>query len=172
MGFKCKVLALITIQVLIDGVPIVGRLSGNLNLDRLNLNNIQRIEIVKGPSSSLFGSAAIGGVINLITKKDLKNKLKINLAQSVATNKSYDTDLILSKKINKTDLSFSLNRYTTEGYDLGFNDDINTVDPYSNNSLTSTIKNQFNKSTSIILFNRFFKQKTNFFKSKRDSGRC
>ena len=33
------------IQVLIDGVPIVGRLSGNLNLDRLNLNNIQRIEI-------------------------------------------------------------------------------------------------------------------------------
>ena len=63
------------------------------------------------------------------------------------------------KKINKTDLSFSLNRYTTEGYDLGINDDINTVDPYSNNSLTSTIKNQFNKSTSIILFNRFFKQK-------------
>ena len=67
------------IQVLIDGVPIIGRLSGNLNLDRLNLNNIQRIEIVKGPSSSLFGSAAIGGVINLITKKDFKNKLKINL---------------------------------------------------------------------------------------------
>ena len=158
-GLQMQGLSSDYIQVLIDGVPIVGRLSGNLNLDRLNLNNIQRIEIVKGPSSSLFGSAAIGGVINLITKKDFKNKLKINLAQSVATNKSYDTDLILSKKIKKTDLSFSFNRYTTDGYDLGFNDGINTVDPYSNNSLTSTIKNQFNKSTSIILFNRFFKQK-------------
>ena len=76
----------------------------------------------------------------------------------MATNKSYDTDLILSKKLIKQIYIFFL-IYTTEGYDLGFNDDINTVDPYSNNSLTSTHKNQFNKSTSIILFNRFFKQK-------------
>ena len=89
----------------------------------------------------------------------------------MATNKSYDTDLILSKKINKTDLSFSFNRYTTEGYDLGFNDDINTVDPYSNNSLTSTIKNQFNKAQ-VLYCSTGFLSKNKFLQIKKDSGRC
>ncbi|MCD8445589.1 TonB-dependent receptor plug domain-containing protein, partial [Tenacibaculum finnmarkense] len=54
--------------ILIDGVPVVGRASGNIDLSRLSVNNIKQIEIVKGPSSSLYGSEAIGGVINIITE--------------------------------------------------------------------------------------------------------
>ena len=61
------------IQILIDGVPSIGRLSGNLSLDRFTLLNIERIEIIKGPSSSLYGSAALGGVINIITKKSFNS---------------------------------------------------------------------------------------------------
>jgi outer membrane receptor for ferrienterochelin and colicins len=55
---------------LIDGERIAGEMSGNIDYSRLNPGNIERIEVVKGASSALYGSQAIGGVINLITKKN------------------------------------------------------------------------------------------------------
>ena len=54
------------ILILIDGVPLIGRRAGNFDLNRIALGNIKQVEIVKGPSSSLFGSEALGGVINFI----------------------------------------------------------------------------------------------------------
>ena len=54
---------------LIDGERIAGEVDGDINYSMLNLENIDRIEIIKGASSSLYGSNAIGGVINIITKK-------------------------------------------------------------------------------------------------------
>src|SRR5450759_1851563 len=54
---------------LIDGERIAGEVHGDINYSMLNLENIDRIEIIKGASSSLYGSNAIGGVINIITKK-------------------------------------------------------------------------------------------------------
>jgi outer membrane receptor for ferrienterochelin and colicins len=59
--------------ILIDGVPLVGRSAGTLDLSRVTVNNIKQIEIVKGASSSLYGSEALGGVINIITETP-KNK--------------------------------------------------------------------------------------------------
>lgn len=57
------------IKIMIDGVPVVGREGGFIDLNQLNLNNIERIELVEGPMSVNFGTDALGGVINLITKK-------------------------------------------------------------------------------------------------------
>ena len=57
------------ILFLIDGERIAGENSGNIDYQRLNLQNVERIEIVKGASSALYGSQAMGGVINIITKK-------------------------------------------------------------------------------------------------------
>jgi len=54
--------------IMIDGVPIIGRLNGVLDLSRLSVSNISHIEIVKGPSSVLFGSNALAGVVNIITQ--------------------------------------------------------------------------------------------------------
>lgn len=56
------------VLVLIDGQPLVGRVNGNLDLSRLPLSSIERVEIVKGPQSILYGSEAMGGVVNLITR--------------------------------------------------------------------------------------------------------
>ena len=55
--------------VLIDGKPSRTYGSGGVNFREINSLNIERIEVVKGPASALYGSNAIGGVINLITKK-------------------------------------------------------------------------------------------------------
>ena len=56
------------VLVLLDGQPLVGRVNGTLDLARIPVANIERIEIVKGPQSTLYGTDAIGGVINLISR--------------------------------------------------------------------------------------------------------
>jgi outer membrane receptor for ferrienterochelin and colicins len=53
--------------ILLDGEPLIGRSAGTLELQRLGLNKVRRVEIVKGPSSALYGSEALGGVVNLVT---------------------------------------------------------------------------------------------------------
>ncbi|MES2591855.1 MAG: TonB-dependent receptor [Bacteroidota bacterium] len=57
------------IKILIDGVAIIGRADGNIDLSQINLNNIERIEIIEGPMSVSYGTNALAGTINLITKK-------------------------------------------------------------------------------------------------------
>lgn len=57
------------ILILIDGVPLMCRSAGDFDLRRLTVVNIKQIEVVKGPSSSLYGSEALRGVINIITEK-------------------------------------------------------------------------------------------------------
>ncbi|NRA50135.1 MAG: Plug domain-containing protein, partial [Phaeodactylibacter sp.] len=55
------------VKIMIDGVPVIGRQDGNIDLNQLNLNNIERVEIVEGPMSVSYGTDALAGVINLIT---------------------------------------------------------------------------------------------------------
>lgn len=56
------------VQVLIDGLPVIGRVDGNIDLDQLPLDNVRQVEIVEGPMSVEYGSEAIAGTINLITE--------------------------------------------------------------------------------------------------------
>ncbi|MFK5983127.1 MAG: TonB-dependent receptor [Flavobacteriaceae bacterium] len=63
------------IKILIDGIPVIGRLNGVIDLNQINLETIERIEIVEGPVSVFYGTDAMGGVINLITKQDQKNTI-------------------------------------------------------------------------------------------------
>ena len=64
--------------IMINGEPLVGRTSGVLDLNRLAVGNIKKIEIVKGPSSSLYGSEAMAGVINIITDQTF-NDFKLHI---------------------------------------------------------------------------------------------
>ena len=57
------------VKILVDGVPVVGRLNGNVDLSQINLQEIEHIEIVEGPLSVNYGTNALAGVINLISKK-------------------------------------------------------------------------------------------------------
>ena len=73
------------VKFLVDGVPIVGRLDGNIDLSQLNLNNVERVEVVEGPLSVNYGTDALAGTINIITKKPEQNKL------NVAVNSYYES---------------------------------------------------------------------------------
>ena len=67
-------------MVLIDGMPLVSGLSTVYGLSGIPNALIERIEVIKGPASSLYGSEAVGGLINIITKKPEKaNKISIDL---------------------------------------------------------------------------------------------
>ena len=56
------------VKILIDGIPVIGRMNGSIDLSQINLNNVERIEVVEGPMSVSYGTNALGGVINIITK--------------------------------------------------------------------------------------------------------
>ncbi len=64
------------VKILIDGIPMIGRQSGNLDLSQINLSSIERIEVIEGPMSVNFGTNALAGTINLITKKDIKGNIE------------------------------------------------------------------------------------------------
>jgi outer membrane receptor for ferrienterochelin and colicins len=57
------------VKILIDGVPVIGRQGGNIDLSQLNIQNVERIEIIEGPMSVQYGTNALAGTLNIITKK-------------------------------------------------------------------------------------------------------
>ena len=58
-----------SVLFLVDGERLAGETLDNIDYNRLNLDNVARVEIVKGAASSLYGSNAVGGVVNIITKE-------------------------------------------------------------------------------------------------------
>ena len=79
-------------MVLIDGMPIVSSLSTVYGLSGIPNSMVERIEIVKGPASSLYGSEAVGGLINVITKK--AQNAPLFFADFMATDyREYNTDI-------------------------------------------------------------------------------
>ena len=68
------------VKVLIDGVPVIGKQgTGNeINLNQINVNTIERIEIVDGPMAVAYGADAMAGVINIITEKAYDDKLSLS----------------------------------------------------------------------------------------------
>lgn len=65
------------VLILIDGAPVAGRLGGEVDLTRLDPSLFERIEIVEGPQSTLYGSTALGGVVNLLTRDDLSRRVEV-----------------------------------------------------------------------------------------------
>ncbi len=58
------------VKFLVDGVPMIGRMNGNINLNQINLFNVDHVEVIEGPMSVIYGSNALAGVINVITKEN------------------------------------------------------------------------------------------------------
>lgn len=67
-----------SVLFLVDGERLAGETMDNIDYNRLNLDNVGQVEIVKGASSALYGANAVGGVVNLITRES-KEPWRINL---------------------------------------------------------------------------------------------
>lgn len=98
-------------MILIDGMPIVSSLSTVYGLSGIPNAMIDRVEVVKGPASSLYGSEAMGGIINVITKNALKAP-KLTADFNASTWGEYNADLGVKYKLGKkTSSILSLNYF-------------------------------------------------------------
>ncbi len=105
------------VKILLDGVPLTGRENGNIDLGQINLTNIERIEIIEGPLSVIYGTDALGGVINLISKKITMDKPAMGFAKAYyETTKQYNFGAGGIVKLKDIDFGASLNRNFFAGY--------------------------------------------------------
>jgi outer membrane receptor for ferrienterochelin and colicins len=105
------------IKIMVDGVPLIGRLNGNIDVSQINLNNIQRVEIIEGPMSSVYGSDALGGVINLISKEPNKEKTELNINTYYESVGSYKINGSANYSVSGFNILFSGGRDLFQGYD-------------------------------------------------------
>ena len=148
-------------MILIDGVPLVGRTSGVLDLSRVSVGNIERIEIVKGASSALYGSEAMGGVINVITKKPKKDMFSGTLSYRYATFNTNDINTNILWKKKKFSANLFTNFYSSDGYDLDKTTPLKNVERFYNSTIQPKLYYDFSENLKLIISNRFYNQKMN-----------
>jgi outer membrane receptor for ferrienterochelin and colicins len=102
------------VKILIDDVPAIGRLNGNIDLSQISLNNIQRIEIVEGPLSTIYGTDALAGTINIITKKQSENKKSFTTYYE--TIGKYNYDFLFSENIRENTATYQFGRNYFNGW--------------------------------------------------------
>ena len=84
------------VKLLIDGVPVIGRLFNGVDLEQFNLENAKQIEVIQGPMSVIYGSNALAGTINIITDNHSK-KSRANLNANYETDGQYNLTGTFSK---------------------------------------------------------------------------
>lgn len=104
------------VLVLMDGRPINNPRDGEVDLSDIPLDNIDRLEVVHGPGSSLYGSSAMGGVVNIITKNPPKDGQRGELYSSFGTARTYVERMSYGAKIAKFGYLISGGYQSSEGF--------------------------------------------------------
>lgn len=162
-GIQMQGLDATYVMILIDGQPLLGRSAGTLDLSRISVNNIERIEIVKGASSCLYGSEALAGVVNIITKKPtITNKIKGNINYKLATFNTHDVSTTFEYGKNKVGFELFGNYFKTSGYNLSDNIFLQTVEPYYNFIIQPKVKINFSDKINLSLNSRIYNQNQDY----------
>lgn len=107
------------VLMLINGRRILGKNgNGEFSLDDLDINNIERVEVVKGAGSALYGSDAIAGVINLITREPESYGLTVDSRVSAGGNEDYQASSSIGYRSANTTASLTGSYRDYGGYDL------------------------------------------------------
>lgn len=104
------------VKILVDGVAVIGRMDGEIDLSQINLANIERIEIVEGPLSVAYGSNALAGTINLISRKNLKNGQELMVNSYYETVGNYNLDGRATWNLKKNKISVFGGRNYFDGW--------------------------------------------------------
>ena len=141
-------------MILIDGMPIVSSLGSVYGLFGIPNGLIERIEVVKGPASTLYGSEAVGGLINIITKVPLKSP-KLSLETNSTSWGEWNTDLGMKYKLGKINALLGIN-YFNFGQIIDKNQD-----GFTDLSLQNRISifNKFQGKTGSVAFRYFYENR-------------
>jgi len=105
------------VLILIDGVKIGSATLGTASLNHLPLSIVEKIEVVRGPRSSLYGSEAIGGVIQIFTRRS-KQAFAQNLAISAGSHDTYEVEAGFSNGNSRNWHSVNVSSLDTEGFNV------------------------------------------------------
>ncbi|MDI6840884.1 MAG: TonB-dependent receptor [bacterium] len=135
------------LMVLIDGMPVKTGLFGWIVTHSLPLNNVERIEVVRGPLSVLYGSDALGGVINIITKRPRKEK-EVNYTASYGTYRTYGYQICGGGTFGNFSCYFTSDRKDSDGH--LYNSE------YQGEDYTTRLGYKLSKNTEVSFLGKYF----------------
>ena len=157
--------------ILIDGIPMndPSMINNEFNLNLLSINEIERIEICKGAQSTLYGSDALGGVINLITtKNDLNKLIHLNANMTAGNYGVFKSNVNASGNLGKFKYSARFNHQNSKGFSSAF-DSTGTsnfdTDALFGNNFSASLAYQPNKT---LTFNSFIQHR--YYKADVDNA--
>lgn len=145
------------IMVLIDGQPMIGRNSGNFDLSRISVSNIERVEITRGAASNLYGGDALGGTINIITKHTVADPQAM---ASVAYGSNETVDISAEGETplfhKKGSIALNTNYYHTGGFNTNTGSiKGTTAPPYDNYAGQGRFRYRFNDNNLLSISGRY-----------------
>ena len=155
-----------SVLFLVDGERIAGETLDNIDYSRLNLENVQRIEIIKGAASSLYGSNALGGVVNIITKTPV-DPLHVNVNSRFASHNEQRHGGSINVKTGRLNSATSV-QYTSAGkIDMPNDAAYHTI--YANHTVNVRERLQYKLGSDLKLTGRagyFFRERDSQASSK------
>lgn len=113
-----------SVLFLVDGERLAGETLDNVDYNRLNLNNVGRIEIVKGGASSLYGSNAVGGVVNIISREET-DPWRVNVNARYGAHNEQRYGGVISFKAGRISSATTMQYTSVDSYDMKNEGDYN-----------------------------------------------
>ena len=106
------------VLVLMDGLPVMTAGNNIFNWDTISLDTVERIEVVRGPASALYGSSAMGGVINIITRKPTEEGFKTTVGTKFGRYNTWQNKLYHTGAIDKFSYAISGSMLKSRGFNV------------------------------------------------------
>lgn len=145
------------VKILIDGIEYNDPISPGrfADISHLQVDDIERIEIVRGPQSVLYGADAIGGVVNIITKRGGAPAVTTIRAEA-GSHETFRESITTGGRIGEIDYFLNVSRYDSDGFSSADSDDGNREDDgYENTSVSLSLSAQPTDNSDIRLIVRY-----------------
>ncbi len=151
--------------IMLDGIPVydASGISGAFDLNLINADQVERVEILKGSQSTLYGSDAIAGVINIICKKGGSKKINANANLAAGSYNTYKGSVGLNGTIKNTNYNIQYTKLYSKGFSAAHDQTGNgnfDKDGMDENVFRANISQKINTKLSLRLNSQFSNYKT------------
>ena len=135
------------VLVLLNGRPMAQMVNSNVDFSQLPVSNVQRIEYIRGPRAAIYGSKAIGGVVNIITTSQVNDT---KLSVTTGSNDYYAADVSINQWVTEdTRLQLATGYRETRGYDVIPDNSQADRDGFDSKNLTLGIEHKLNQAWTL-----------------------